>query len=209
MPSGTRPVIGGCTVFPTDNSWNQDISAMPVDANSANYIASIGAAGHLHADFGGGGAYGIPFIVVPQNQALVPINFVDYGDESDPGPYPDPAERADRGRRRRRRVMCWHFSRARASCTRCSTRIPPAAHGMPSSGAIFDLNSNALRPDSWTSADAAGLPILPGLVRYDEVQAGAINHARALHREHRAARVGAPCHALRHEYECEYATVWS
>jgi hypothetical protein len=176
-PQGTRPAIGGCTVFPTDNSWNQDISQIPVDANSANYIAAIGAAGHLHADFGGGGAYGIPFIVVPQSQPLTPINFVDYGDESDPGPYPIPLNAPiEGGGQGDAHVLA--LQQGACKLYELFNAHPNTAGGWDaSSGAIFDLNSNALRPDSWTSADAAGLPVLPGLVRYDEVQAGAINHA--------------------------------
>src|SRR6478672_9415653 len=87
------PAVGGCPMFPANNPWNQDISTMPVDANSATYISSINATGgngFLHADFGGGGTYGIPYIVVPQNQPMAPITFTAYGDESDPGPYPIP-----------------------------------------------------------------------------------------------------------------------
>lgn len=88
--STNPPKIGSCQIFPGDNPWNADISNLPVHPNSANFINSIGSSGHLHADFGGGGAYGIPFIVTDNSTPLIPINFTAYGDESDPGPYPIP-----------------------------------------------------------------------------------------------------------------------
>src|SRR6185295_13525827 len=85
-------MLGGCPVFPADNAWNQDVSRLPVNANSANYIASINAGRTtLHPDFGSNPAYGIPFVIVPQGQPMVPITFTAYGDKSDPGPYPVPA----------------------------------------------------------------------------------------------------------------------
>jgi len=174
-----RPIVGGCAVFPADNAWNQDVSQLPVDANSANYIASImasGGNGHLHADFGGGGAYGIPYVVVPVTQPGVPVNFTDYGDESDPGPYPVPLDAPIEGNGQGDAHV---IAVQQGSCKLYEMyNAHPTAQGWDaSSGAVFDLNSNALRPDRWTSADAAGLPILAGLVRYDEVQAGAITHA--------------------------------
>ncbi len=161
-------------MFPANNLWNQDISRIPVDTNSATYIGSIGASGFLHADFGGGGAYGIPYVVVPQSQPLVPINFTAYGDESDPGPYPIPLtapveQGSDAHVLALQQGTCKLFEMFGTQAT--------GGGWNAASGAIFDLASNALRPQSWTSADAAGLPILPGLVRYDEVQAGHINHA--------------------------------
>ena len=176
---GCRPVVGGCPVFPADNPWNQDISRAPVDANSANYVSSImasGGNGHLHADFGGGGAYGIPYIVVPAEQPLVPVNFTDYGDESDPGPYPVPTDAPIEGNGSGDAHV---IAVQQGSCKlyEMFNARPTASGWDASSGAVFDLNSDALRPDRWTSADAAGLPILAGLVRYDEVQHGAINHA--------------------------------
>jgi len=175
---GGAPSIAGCPFFPADNPWNQDISALPVDANSANYIASIGTSGNgfLHADFGGGGAYGIPYIVVPATQPLTPINFTAYGDESDPGPYPVPLDAPVEGGG----VGDAHVLAVQQGACKLYEMFDAHPNGGSwdaGSGAIFDLRSNALRPDSWTSADAAGLPILAGLVRYDEVQAGAINHA--------------------------------
>jgi hypothetical protein len=178
-PSGGQPVLGGCAMFPADNTWNRDISALPVDADSATYIASIyatGGNGFLHADFGGGGAYGVPFIVVPQSQPPAPINFTDYGDESDPGPYPVPLDAPlEGGGEGDSHVLALQQGSCRLF--EMYNAHPRGDHWDASSGAVFDLNSNALRPASWTSADAAGLPILPGLVRYDEVAAGAINHA--------------------------------
>ena len=179
MPSGSPsgPTISGCQVFPPDNPWNRDISADPVDANSATYIANINlGATHLHADFGSPADYGIPYVVVPGTQPMVPISFTDYGDESDPGPYPVPSNApVEAGSDHHVLVLnsasCILYEMFNAS------KDALGAGWSCSSGAIFDLHSNALRPESWTSADAAGLPILPGLVRYDEVAAGAINHA--------------------------------
>ena len=173
--SGNRPMVGGCYMFPADNSWNQDISQMPVDPNSANYMNYIGA-GNLHPDFGGNGAYGIPYIVVPQNQPMTQVNFTAYGDESDPGPYPIPLNAPIEGGG----VGDSHVIAVQQGACKLYEMFDAHPNGGAwdaGSGAVFDLNSNALRPDTWTSADAAGLPILAGLIRYDEVQAGAINHA--------------------------------
>jgi hypothetical protein len=156
-----------------------DISAYPVHANSANFIASINA--HrttLHPDFGSNPAYGIPYIVVPTAQAMVPVNFTDYGDESDPGPYPIPLNapiEGGAGATGDRHVLA--VRQGECKLYELFYAWPQAASWNASSGAVWDLGSNALRPEGWTSADAAGLPILPGLVRYDEVEAGAINHA--------------------------------
>jgi len=174
-PSG--PSLGGCMMFPADNPWNRDVSGDPVDANSDNYIASINAgATYLHADFGSPPEYGIPYVLVPGTQPAVPITFVEYGDESDPGPYPVPPDApVEAGSDGHVLVL------DSGSCT-----LYELYHGVKDtsgsgwfagSGAVFDLSSNALRPDSWTSCDEAGLPILPGLVRYDEVSAGEIRHA--------------------------------
>jgi hypothetical protein len=149
---------------------------MPVDANSGTYIASIGQSGNgvLHADFGSDLSYGIPYTIVPSTQPLVPINYTAYGDESDPGPFPIPlGAPVEAGGDA-------HVLVVQSGTCRLYELFGARQSGAgwdAASGATFDLSSNALRPDSWTSADAAGLPILPGLVRYDEVQAGAINHA--------------------------------
>jgi hypothetical protein len=150
----SRPTLGGCQVFPASNAWNRDVSRDPVDPRSAAYIRSIDwHSNHfVHADFGGRGAYGIPYRIVPRSQRRVPIRFTAYGDESDPAPYPIPLD---------------------APVERSSDRHVLVLQ----TGAVFDLRSNRVRPDGWTSADAAGLPILPGLARYGEARAGAIRHA--------------------------------
>jgi hypothetical protein len=170
------PRIGGCSVFPKSNAWNRDVSRAPVNPRSDAYVAAIsgGGARFLHADFGGGGRYGIPFVTVPRNQRRVPIRFTEYGDESDRGPYPvPPGAPVERGGDRHVLVV------QRGRC-RLYELYHAARRGRgwdAGSGAVFDLRSNRLRPAGWTSADAAGLPILPGLARYDEVRAGAIRHA--------------------------------
>ena len=174
IPTPTVPALGGCRMFPADNPWNQDISNAPVHPRSAQYIASIGADINLHADFGSNPDYGIPYVVVPVGQPKVPVAFVEYGDESDPGPYPIPANApVEFGSDRHLLVLasgeCKLFELYHARRT--------GSGWQAGSGAIFNLSSNALRPDGWTSADAAGLPILPGLVRFDEMQSGAIRHA--------------------------------
>ena len=171
-----------CKLFPANNVWNTPIDTLPVDANSTKYINTIGATGHVHADFGSGlwdgGPIGIPFTTVPGTQKKVNVTF-DYDDESDPGPYPIPADAPIEGGSNSdgdRHVLVVD----RDNCILYELYdAHPRQDGSwtAGSGAIFDLNSNDLRPDSWTSADAAGLPILPGLVRYEEVAAGEINHA--------------------------------
>ena len=175
--TASGPVLGGCQVFPSDNPWNRDVSADPIDPSSDAYIASINmSATLLHPDFGSFSGYGIPYVIVPGSQPAVPITFVDSGDESDPGPYPVPPNAPIEGGSDRHVLVL-----NSASCVLYelynASKDAVGSGWTASSGAIFDLHSNALRPDSWTSADAAGLPILPGLVRYDEVAAGAINHA--------------------------------
>ncbi|MBE2184950.1 MAG: hypothetical protein IAE89_16085 [Anaerolineae bacterium] len=170
------PTVDDCPIFPPDNPWNTDISDFPVDPNSDAYIASISADGdeYLHADFGEDPDYGIPYVVVDADQPFVPITFTDYGDESDPGPYPIPPDApVEAGGDQHVLVV------NTGNCTLYEL-YDAGFNGRgwdAASGAIFDLNSNALRPEGWTSADAAGLPIFPGLVRYDEVVAGEINHA--------------------------------
>ena len=182
-PSGTPGPgtdLAGCPVFPADNPWNQDVSALPVHPNSANFVANVNSSGgqFLHADFGSNPEYGIPFVTVPGTQPRVPITFTAYGDESDPGPYPvplgapvegGPAAGGDRHVLAVDTGACVLYELYRA--------FPNGSGWDADSGAVFDLRSNALRPDGWTSADAAGLPIFPGLVRYDEVTAGEITHA--------------------------------
>jgi hypothetical protein len=171
--SGGVATIAGCAVFPADNPWNRDVSRDPVDPRSDAYIASIGASRFLHADFGSDPSYGIPWITVPGNQARVPIAF-DYDDESDPGPYPIPRDAPIEGGGDRH-ILLLDRDNCRLYETFDTHYVGPGWRA--GSGAIFDLRSNALRPDGWTSADAAGLPILPGLVRRDEVKSGVIRHA--------------------------------
>ncbi len=161
-------------MFPPDNAWNRDVSGLPVDPRSDDYIRLIGADGSLHPDFGGGGQYGIPFEVVPAGQPKVPIAFTAYGDESDPGPYPIPPNaRVEGGSDRHVLVV------AEGECKLYELYVAQRSGDgwSAESGAVSDLRSNAVRPKGWTSADAAGLPILPGLARYDEIAAGAVAHA--------------------------------
>jgi hypothetical protein len=136
-------------------------------------VASVGTDGFLHPDFGSNPSYGIPYSVVPAGQRKVPVTFNAYGDESDPGPYPvPPGAEVEAGGDE-------HVLVASGDC-HIYELYGAARHGSgwtAASGAVFDLRSNRLRPDGWTSADAAGLPILPGLVRRDEVASGHINHA--------------------------------
>ena len=178
-PSSAPPATS-CTIFPADNPWNTDISAYPVHARSSAWVSSIGG-GNLHPDFGTfweGGPIGIPYVEVPAGQPGVSVTF-DYDDESDHAPYPIPRDAPIEGGSDAdgdRHVLV--LSRSECKLYELFYAFPQADGSWHAgSGAIFDLRSNALRPDGWTSADAAGLPILPGLVRYDEVAAGAIDHA--------------------------------
>jgi hypothetical protein len=172
--------MNGYRPFPDDNPWNTPINNEPVDPNSANIIASIGVNVGLHPDFGAnwnGGPFGIPYIVVSGDQARVPMTF-DYDDESDPGPYPIPPNAPIEGGPSStgdRHIIV--IDRDNKELWETFYSFPSGGGWHCGSGAKFDLKSNALRPAGWTSADAAGLPIFPGLVRYDEVAAGEINHA--------------------------------
>jgi hypothetical protein len=177
---GRQPDLGpgaslhGKQLFPPDNPWNQDISNAPVDPSSNRIIAAIGNDDRLHPDFGTvyrGVPNGIPYIVVAGSQPLVTMNFTSYGAESDRVPYPVPRNAPIEGGPQSdgdRHVILidrdnWRLYEL--------YRAFPANDGSwkAASGAIFDLKTNAMRPEGWTSADAAGLPIFPGLVRYDEV----------------------------------------
>lgn len=184
--------LGGRQLFPSDNWWNQEVTAAPVDPQSSAFIGFIGSSRALHPDFGPP-PYGIPYVGVGGDQPRVPVTFVAYGSESDAGfagevgyPIPEAAKtqagyieggEAGGGSRGDRHLLVvdrtrwvlfelyatrWNASRSRWEAD---------------SGSVFDLSSNARRPDGWTSADAAGLAILPGLVRYDEALAGPIRHA--------------------------------
>ena len=202
-PAGTTargldpyPPLGDCPVFPdpppglpanapslpNQAAWNQDISKAPLARNSAATIAYIDSHGgdRLHPDFGSPRAYGFPYVVVGSSQRKLPIHYTAYGDESDAGPFPVPKGAPVEGGNRSdgdRHVLVVD----RSSCTLYELYRAffkrSGAHWNADSGARWDLRSTALRPDSWTSADAAGLPIFPGLVRYDEVAAGHLDHA--------------------------------
>jgi hypothetical protein len=164
-------------MFPANNTLNRDISHAPVDPRSAEYVASIGLTAHLHPDFGTNPGYGIPYSIVPATQAKMPITFDEFGSESDPGPYPIPpgAPVEGAGEEGDRHVLVLQQGSCRDYELYAAAR---SGHGWTAgSGAVFNLRSNALRPEGWTSADAAGLPILPLLVRYPEVRAGRIDHA--------------------------------
>ena len=172
---GPGASLHGKQLFPADNAWNQDISNEPVDPNSDNLIASIGLNTSLHPDFGtvwNGVPNGIPYIVVAGNQAKVPISWTAYGDESDQGPYPVPPDAPIEGGPSStgdRHVLVIDRDNWKLYELGYAFPINGGASWNANCGAIFDLNSNALRPAGWTSTDAAGLPIFPGLVRYDEV----------------------------------------
>ncbi len=176
-PAGP-PALGGCPVLPADNIWNVPVDNLPIDAHSDDYINTIGRTTSLHPDFGAnwnGGPFGIPYLVVPSAQQLVPINFTDYGDESDPGPYPIPLNAPIEGGSDRHVLV---VRQGECKLYELFGATPNGGGWDAASGAVYTLTVNApLRPDTWTSADAAGLPILPGLVRYDEVTAGEIHHA--------------------------------
>jgi hypothetical protein len=194
---GPYPSLGACPVFPDpppglsprapsladEAAWNQDISKAPVAPNSAATIAYIDSHGGvtLHPDFGSPRAYGFPYAVVGDGQRELPIHYTAYGDESDPGPFPIPAAAPVEGGQGSDgdrhvlvvdRVNCMLYELYRAF-----PEHGGGAHWNADSGASWNLRSTARRPDSWTSADAAGLPIFPGLVRYDEAAAGEVDHA--------------------------------
>jgi hypothetical protein len=174
--------VSDLAVFPADNPWNQDVSGLPVHPNSDAYIASIGADTGLHPDFGTvweGAPIGIPYTVVNADTPRVSVSF-DYADESDPGPYPIPDDALIEGGPDAdgdRHVLL--VDPLEKKLYELFYAVPQGDGSWAAgSGAIFDLTSNALRPAGWTSADAAGLPIFPGLVRYDEVvERGEIAHA--------------------------------
>jgi hypothetical protein len=177
VASAVAPSEAGCPIFPANNPLNEEISSAPVDPNSASYIASIGLSGHLHPDFGTNQHYGIPYAVVGRHQRKVPITFTESPEESEPGPYPIPpnAPVEGAGEAGDRHVLVLQ----KGTCTLYELySAKRTARGWDAaSGAVFNLRSNALRPEGWTSADAAGLPIFPLLVRYPELQAGQIDHA--------------------------------
>jgi hypothetical protein len=179
--AAAQQTIGGCSVLPADNIWNTPVDTLPVLSNSASMVTTIGSTRGFHADFGAGmwdgGPIGIPFITVTGTQPKYPASFL-YDDESDAGPYAVPlnapieggsAATGDRHAIAIDTTNCILYELYRA--------FPGSNSWTADSGAIYDLKSNALRPSTWTSADAAGLPIAPGLVTVDEVLSGEIKHA--------------------------------
>jgi hypothetical protein len=170
-----------CTIFPATNAWNERVDALPVAANSAQLIQSIGLGTGLHPDFGsgvyGGGPIGIPFDVVSKQTKRLRVKF-GYADESDKGPYPIPkAVHIEGGRASTGDRHALLIDKDACKLYELYALYPKGSGWAAGSGAIWNLRSNALRPAGWTSADAAGLPIFPGLARYDEVARGVINHA--------------------------------
>jgi hypothetical protein len=194
---GPYPDLGSCSVFPdppastpanapslgTEAAWNQNIAKAPRAANSAKVIAYIDSHGGtaIHPDFGSPRAYGFPYKVVGTGAKKVPIHYTAYGSESSPGPFPVPTSAPVEGGAKSdgdRHVIVVD----KATCKlfelyRAFPRSTPKPHWDADAGVEWDLDSAALRPDGWTSADAAGLPIFPGLVRYEEAAAGHVDHA--------------------------------
>jgi hypothetical protein len=175
------PTLDGCPVLPPDNVWNTPIDTLPVDTNSTSYINTIGASKVVHADFGAGlwdGApIGIPYVVVPGTQPKIAVTF-EYADESDPGLYPIPPNAPIEGgpdSSGDRHVLV--IDKDNCKLYELFAAYPQGNAWQAGSGAIFDLRSHAMRPAGWTSTDAAGLPVFPGLARYDEVASGEITHA--------------------------------
>jgi hypothetical protein len=178
------PTIGGCPVFPSNNYWNTPVDSLPLHPSSSTWVNSIGAATKLHPDWGNVLAddYGIPFTTVTGAQPNVPITFPadGYGDESDPGPMPIPPNAPIEGGSASdgdRHVIVVETTNCKLYELYNAFPMGGGTSWSVYSSAKFDLKSNALRPAEWTSADAAGLPIFPGLVRWDEVAAGEIAHA--------------------------------
>jgi hypothetical protein len=194
---GPYPGLGGCPVFPDpprslspraaslpdQRAWNQDVSRAPLHPRSRRIIAYINAHGGnmLHPDFGSPRIYGMPYAVVGAGQRKLPIRYTAYGSESDPGPFPVPGTAPVEGGRRAggdRHVLVVDRSRCMLyELYRAFFKRSPRPHWNADSGVSWNLRSRALRRDGYTSADAAGLPIFPGLVRFDEIRRGRIDHA--------------------------------
>jgi hypothetical protein len=195
QPRGPYPSLGSCPVFPgssaaadaasagDESAWNQDVSQAPLDPNSAAYIAYINAHGgdFLHPDFGSPREYGFPYAVVGKKQKRTKVNFTAYGDESDHGAYRIPFKALVEGGQTSdgdRHVLSVDRARCKLyELYRGFARKSPKPHWNADSGVIWDLRSAGLRPEGFTSADAAGLPIFPGLARFDQAAAGHIDHA--------------------------------
>ena len=170
-----------CTIFPATNAWNERVDALPVAANSAQMIQSIGLDTGLHPDFGSGlydgQPIGIPYDVVSKQTKRFRPAFT-YAGESDKGPYPIPTSvHIEGGRASTGDRHALLIGKDACKLYELYALYPKGAGWIAGSGAVWNLRSNALRPAGWTSADAAGLPIFPGLARYDEVARGVINHA--------------------------------
>ena len=184
-PAGPGPTVGGCPVFPANDHWNRDVSGATVDQTWTDRLHTLVGAVNLHPDVGNYQTehYGIPYNVVPQGQAMVPITFVDWPEESDLGPYPFPDPGTIRIEGDSPTACdgdCHVLVVQQGTCTLYEGYACYYDAGWNcSNGAVWDLQQVAYgqREIGWTSADAAGLPILPGLVRYDEAMAGEINHA--------------------------------
>jgi len=194
---GPYPDLGACQVFPdppaslsprapslpNQAAWNQDISKAPRDPRSAAIIGYINGSGgdSLHPDFGSPRPYGFPYSVVGAGQRRLPVNYTAYGDESDPGPFPVPAKapvEGGNGSDGDRHVLVVDRDECKLyELYRAFYEAGPKPHWNADAGVAWDLRSTALRPEGWTSADAAGLPVFAGLVRYDEVAAGHLDHA--------------------------------
>lgn len=180
-PAGGQE-IAGCPVFPADHAWNVRVDDLPVHSDSDELIAAVGSGVGVHPDFGTiyqGAPIGIPFVVVPGSQPRVPVDFY-YPGESDPGPYPVPPNAPVEGGTASdgdRHVLVIDRGACRLYELYDARPMNGGARWTAGSGAVFDLRGYALRPDGWTSADAAGLAVFPGLVRYEEVAAGEIRHA--------------------------------
>jgi hypothetical protein len=195
LPRGPYPSLGSCPVFPEsgagpgapsaedESAWNQDVSSAPLDPNSAAYISYINSHGGtmVHPDFGSAREYGFPYAVVGKKQKRTKVNFTAYGDESDHGAYRVPFKSLVEGGQASdgdRHVLTVDKARCRLyELYRAFAKRSPKAHWNADSGVIWDLRSPALRRDGFTSSDAAGLPVFPGLVRYDEAASGRIDHA--------------------------------
>lgn len=169
----TVPGARNCALFPASNVWNRPVTSLPVAKNSAQLIKTIGSNIGLHPDFGSDPTNGIPYNVVGRSTPMVHLSF-HYASESDKGPYPIPTNPTIEGGSDRHMIM---VDKANCRLYELFAVRHTSTGWRAGSGAIWNLKSNKLRPDTWTSADAAGLPILPGLVRYDEVSGGSIDHA--------------------------------
>jgi hypothetical protein len=176
---GAAPAEDGCPILPAEDPLNQEIANAPASPNSAEYVASIGLSAHLHPDFGTNPRYGIPYTVVAAEQPDVPIKLTKYRRESDPGPYPAPLGAPIEGGGKHGHGDKHVLVLQEGTCTlyEMYKARQKGAGWTAAAGAVFNLRSDALRPEGWTSADAAGLPIFPLLVRYPEVSAGQIDHA--------------------------------